>query len=76
MLLDGYNYETVRADGLRSGDFIWYSDKPCRVLDVVTNGQTTSFTVISGGGMYDGTTAFIRPNDEPQIRILNLEVLF
>lgn len=75
MLLDSYDYETVRADALRPGDFTWYSDKPCRVLDAVVNEQTTSFTVISGGGMY-GTGAFIRPNDEPQIRILNPGVLF
>lgn len=75
MLLDNYDYETVRAEELSPGDFIWYSDKPHRILDVVTNEQTVSFTVISGGGMY-GTAAFIRPNDEPQVKILNSEVLF
>ena len=75
MLLDNYDYEIVRADKLGHGDFVWHSDKPCRILDVTTNEQTTSFTVISGGGMY-GTEAFIRPNDEPQIKILNPGVLF
>ena len=75
MLLDNYDYETVRADELKSGDFIWYASRPCRINDVTINEQATSFTVISGGGMY-GTVAFIRPNDEPQIRILNPGVLF
>lgn len=75
MLLDSYDYDIVRADELMTGDFIWYSDKPCRVLDVTTNEQTTSFTVISDGGMY-GTTGFIRPNDEPRVKILNPGVLF
>lgn len=75
MLLDSYDYETVRADELNPGDFIWYLDKPSRVIEVTTNDQTTSATVISGGGMY-GTTAFIWTNGEPQIRILNPGVLF
>ena len=75
MLPDSYDYDIVRADELMPGDFIWDLDKPCRVLDVTTNEQTTSFTVISGGGMY-GTAGFNRPNDEPQIKILNPEVLF
>lgn len=75
MLLDNYDYETVRADELKSGDFIWYLSKPCRVLNVMVNEQTTSFTVIVGCGMW-GTTVFIRPNDEPQVKILNSGVLF
>lgn len=75
MLLDSYDYDIVRADELMTGDFIWYSDKPCRVLDARINEQTTSFTVISGGGMY-GTAGFTRPNDEPQVKILNPGVLF
>lgn len=75
MLLDNYDYEIVRADGLRPEDFIWYLDRPCRIIEVTTNEETTSFTVISGGGMY-GTVGFIRPNDEPQVKILNSGVLF
>lgn len=72
MLPDNYDYETCRADELRSGDFIRYSGGPCRVLDVTTNEQTTRFTVISGRGMY-GPAGFIQPNDD---RILNPGVLF
>lgn len=75
MLLDSYDYETVRADELKPGDFIWYLSKPCRVLDVTTNERTTSFTVFVSCGMY-GTAAFTRSSDEPQTRILNLGVLF
>ena len=75
MLLDNYSYETVRADELKSGDFIWYLGRPCRILDVTTNEQTTSFTVLVSCGMH-GTTVFIRPNGEPQTRILNPGVLF
>ena len=75
MLLGTYDHETIRADELESGDFIWYSDKPCRIYDVTINEQTTSFTAIVGCGMY-GTMAFMRPNAEPQIRILNPGVLF
>lgn len=75
MLLDNYDYDVVRADELTTGDFTWYLDKPCRILDVTTNEQTTSFTVISGGDMY-GSAGFIRPNDEPQVKILNPGVLF
>lgn len=72
MTLDNYDYETVRADELNPGDFIWLVGRPCRVLDVTVNGKTTSFT---GIGMYS-TTAFVRPSEEPQIRILNSGVLF
>lgn len=75
MLLNNYDYEIVRADEFRLEDFIWYLDKPCRIIEVATNEETTSFTVISGGGMY-GTASFIRPNDEPQVKILNSGVLF
>lgn len=75
MLLDNYDYEIVRADELRLEDFIWYLDKPCRIIEVATNEETTSFTVISGGGMY-GTASFTRPNDEPQVKILNSGALF
>ena len=75
MLLDSYDYETVRTDELKSGDFIWYLDKPSRVIEVTTNEETTSFTVISGGGMY-GSASFIRPNGEPRVKILNSGVLF
>lgn len=75
MLSDNYDYETVRADEVKSGDFIWCLSKPCRVLDVTINEQTTSFTAIVGCGMY-GTASFVRPNDEPQTRILNPGVLF
>lgn len=75
MLLDNYNYETVRADELRSGDYIWYLNRPCPIIDVRTNEQTTTFDTIASGDMY-GTAAFNRPNDEPQIRILNPEALF
>lgn len=75
MLLDNYDYEICRADELKSGDFIWYLDGPHRVLDVTTNEQTTGFTVISGSGMY-GSAGFIRPNGEPQVKILNPGVLF
>lgn len=75
MLLDNYDYEIIQADGLQPEDFIWYMDKPCRIIEVATNEQTTSFTVIFSGGMYR-TASFIRPNDEPQIKILNSGVLF
>lgn len=75
MLLDNYDYEIVRADELRLEDFIWYLNKPCRIIEVATNEETTSFTVISRGGMY-GTESFIRPNDEPWVKILNSGVLF
>lgn len=75
MLLDNYDHETVRVNELKSGDFIWYSDRPCRVLDVTVNEQTTPFTALVGCSMY-GTAAFIQPNDEPQTRILNPGVLF
>lgn len=75
MLLDNYDYEIVRADELRLEDFIWYLDKSCRIIEVTTNEETTAFTVISGGGRYR-TAGFIRPNDEPQVKILNSEVLF
>lgn len=72
MLLDNYDYEVIRADELKPWDFIWYLSKPCRVLDVTVNEQTTSFTALVGCSMY-GTAAFIQPNDEPQTRILNRE---
>ena len=75
MLLDSYDYETIRADEIKPGDFIWDLDKPSRVIEVTTNRETTSFTVISGSGMY-GSAGFIRPNDEPQVKILNPGVLF
>ena len=75
MTLDNYDYETVRADGLNPGDFIWLVGRPCRILDVTVNGKTTSFTAITGIGMYS-TTAFVRSSEEPQIRILNSGVLF
>ena len=75
MLPGDYDYELCRTDELKSGDFIWYLGGPRRVFDVTTNEQTTSFTVISGSGIY-GSTGFTRPNSEPQTRILNLGVLF
>lgn len=75
MLLDSYDYETIRADEVKPGDFIWYLDKPNRVIEVTTNEETTTFTVISGDGMY-GATSFIQPNGEPQVKILNSGVLF
>lgn len=75
MTLDNYDYETVRADEFNPGDFIWLVGQPCRVLDVTVNGKTTSFTAITGIGMYS-TTAFVRSSEEPQIRILNSGVLF
>lgn len=72
MTLDNYDYETVRADELNPGDFIWLVGRPCRILDVTVNGKTTSFTTITAYS----TTAFIRSSEEPQIRILNSGVLF
>lgn len=39
------------------------------------NGKITSFTAITGIGMYS-TAAFVRSSEEPQIRILNSGVLF
>lgn len=74
MPLDSYDYETLRADELKSGDFIWYASRPCRVIDVTINESDTSFTAIVDYGMY-GAITFIRPNDEPQIRLLNPGVL-
>lgn len=71
MLLDSHDHEIVRADGFQPENFIWYRDKPCRIIEVTTNEETT---VISGDSMY-GTASFIRPNDEPQIKILNSGVL-
>ena len=75
MLLNDYDYEIVRADELEPGDFIWYAGRPCRVLDVTINEQTTCFTAITGIGMYS-TSTFIRPNEELQIRILDPGRLF
>lgn len=75
MTLDNYDYETIRADELNPGDFIWLVGRPCRILDVTVNGKTTSFTAITGIGMYS-TTAFVRSSEALQIRILNSGVLF
>lgn len=75
MPLNDYDYEIVRADGLEPGDFIWYVGRPCRIFDVSINERTTSFTAITGIGMYSSST-FVRPNDEPQVKILNSGVLF
>lgn len=75
MTLNNYSYEVVRADELEPGDFIWLVGRPCRVLDVFTTRQVTSFTAITGIGMYS-TSVLVQPGEERQIRILNPGVLF